>query len=377
VADLIESIGCAVNLRFSFNVLFQASGVRELKKVNLFIGAVAVSFSLQVFASDCAAPSETNYITASKTVSLKPGEKVRNLFDAHAGEEFVLQKISGDLYVMFSQFYNVPFYVGKQGVLVFDPAAGSGEALLKAIKSVTQLPVTTLVYSHHHQDHLDGSAAVVTAMKARGVDVDVLATRKTREILDYMGQEGYAPITRTLDVQQGASDFTFEDLKIDVVGFDYPNHSLDQSVFLIDKYKVLLAPDMVSPDQLPFFRLSYGSGNSASYIDNLEAINRLPWNIVVGGHGNVGTKKDIDFLIEFLTDIESSVARAIEQAPTVDPKQYGTDSAAPYLQEAFIIRQVRSELDKKYGGYVDYQYVVDSFVQEAIVYLATGVRKKR
>lgn len=351
--------------------------MRELKKVNLFIGAVAVSFSLQVFASDCAAPSETNYITASKTVSLKPGEKVRNLFDAYASEEFVLQKISGDLYVMFSQFYNVPFYVGKQGVLVFDPAAGSGEALLKAIKSVTQLPVTTLVYSHHHQDHLDGSAAVVTAMKARGVDVDVLATRKTREILDYMGQEGYAPITRTLDVQQGASDFTFEDLKIDVVGFDYPNHSLDQSVFLIDKYKVLLAPDMVSPDQLPFFRLSYGSGNSASYIDNLEAINRLPWNIVVGGHGNVGTKKDIDFLIEFLTDIESSVARAIEQAPTVDPKQYGTDSAAPYLQEAFIIRQVRSELDKKYGGYVDYQYVVDSFVQEAIVYLATGVRKKR
>ncbi|MDY7533758.1 MBL fold metallo-hydrolase [Pseudomonas sp. Bout1] len=319
----------------------------------------------------------TVYVPASKFIAIEPGQKIEGLVRRYGETDYTLQKVGGGLYVMFSRFYNVPFYVGSAGVLVFDPAAGSTESLLQAVKSVTDLPVTSLVYSHHHQDHIDGSRALVEAMKTKGVPVEVVATLKTAEILSHTGADGHAPVTRVVDVDAGQADLQFEDLHVKVVGFKYPTHSLDQSVFVIDAYKVVIAPDFVSPDQFPFFRFSYNAGNTASYIDNLHVLNGLAWNKLIGGHGNFGSKEDVKFLIGFVADLEAAVRMAVASAPDVDPMKYGSDSAIPYLQEPYIIKSARSQLDGKYARYSGYAYVIDSFIQEAIVYTATGVQTKR
>lgn len=317
------------------------------------------------------------YVPASKTANIKPGEKIQDLFKINTEKEYALQKVDGGLYVMFSQFYNVPFYVGTTGVLVFDPAIGSDEALLKAIKEVTDLPITRIVYSHHHFDHIGGSAPLVEAMRARGVRVEVVATRKTAEILSDTGSTRQAPVTRTLDVAAGQTTLDFEGVKLKVVEFKYPTHSLDQAVFLVEPYNVVITPDFVSPDQLPFFRFSYAAANVGSYRENLEALNTLPWSRLIGGHGNFGSKADVNFLIEFIADLDREVAAARASAPEVDPVKYGSDTAIPYIQEPYIIKQVRAQLDSKYGRYYGYTYGIDSFIQEAIVYATTGIRAPR
>jgi len=342
--------------------------------------SIAVILSLytgSLLAGDVPTLPGTVYVAASKVNAIEPGQKVKELFKLNLDQDYTLQKIQGDLYVMFSQFYNVPFYVGKSGVLVVDPAAGSGELLLKAVEQVTALPVTSIVYSHHHLDHLEGSTAIVQAMKAKGVKVEVVASKQTNNILQHMSVDGIAPVSLILDVQAGQSVLDFEDLKIKFVGFEYPTHSLDHAMLLIDKYKVVIAPDFVSPDQLPFFRFSYGSGNLASYIDNLQSLYELPWTLLIGGHGNIGNKADVEFLKRFITDLEASVRKAVASAPDVDPRKYGSDSAIPYIQEPYIIKQVREDLDTKYERYSGYKYVIDSYIQEAIVYTATGVQRQR
>ena len=335
--------------------------------------------------SACASPTiidvptvpGTVYVPASKTSPIKPGEKIQDLFKINTEKDYALQKVDGGLYAMFSQFYNVPFYVGKSGVLVFDPAIGSSEALLKAIKEVSDLPVTRIVYSHHHLDHIGGSAPLVEAMNARGVKVEVIATKATADILSFTGATRQAPVTSTLDVAAGQTTLDFEGVKLKVVGFKYPTHSLDQNVFLVEPYNVVITPDFVSPDQLPFFRFSYAAANVGSYRENLEVLNTLPWTRLIGGHGNFGTKADVNFLIQFIADLDTEVAAARASAPEVDPVKYGSDTAIPYIQEPYIIKQVRQQLDGKYGRYYGYTYGIDSFIQEAIVYSTTGIRARQ
>ena len=59
------------------------------------------------------------------------------------------------------------FYVGEK-VLLFDPVENAGEKILKAISEVTKLPVTTIVYSHAHADHISSARLCCTNLSVKG-----------------------------------------------------------------------------------------------------------------------------------------------------------------------------------------------------------------
>jgi glyoxylase-like metal-dependent hydrolase (beta-lactamase superfamily II) len=76
---------------------------------------------------------------------------------------------------------NSLFVVTEQGVLLFD-AGGSpamGESILAKVRSVTQKPITHIVISHWHMDHMRGLDTVLRAFP----DADVIAHPHTREFL--------------------------------------------------------------------------------------------------------------------------------------------------------------------------------------------------
>lgn len=76
------------------------------------------------------------------------------------------------------------FYVGEKGVLLFDPVENAGEKILKAILEVTKLPVTTIVYSHAHADHISSAPVIVEASKKAGVKVRIISSDATAELLN-------------------------------------------------------------------------------------------------------------------------------------------------------------------------------------------------
>src|SRR4029077_19577488 len=86
--------------------------------------------------------------------------RVSHLFPRAVMEEFVLQRVTERVWWVTRQFYGSLFYVGKRGVLLFDPFLGGADATLAAIASVTSLPVTAVVYSHFHADHVGGGGRV-------------------------------------------------------------------------------------------------------------------------------------------------------------------------------------------------------------------------
>ncbi|MDN5848474.1 MAG: MBL fold metallo-hydrolase [Nitrococcus sp.] len=110
---------------------------------------------------------DARYIEPSATTAIRAGEKISQLFTRNMKEPYVSQRLTDRGYFFQSLFYATTFYVGDKGVLLFDAFHGRGAQLLQAIREVTPLPVTAILYSHFHVDHIgDGQFWVDEARKA-------------------------------------------------------------------------------------------------------------------------------------------------------------------------------------------------------------------
>lgn len=114
------------------------------------------------------APSPVNatYVAPSATTVLAPDAKIGQLFTLNSTRPYILQRLTKRTYWFSSGHYATTFYVGSRGVLLFDPLEGHGAQILQAIAEVTKLPVTAVVYSHDHADHI-ADAAIIRDASAR------------------------------------------------------------------------------------------------------------------------------------------------------------------------------------------------------------------
>ena len=305
------------------------------------------------------APSTVNadYVAVSSTTPLKPKQKIANLFQLNQTQPYILQRLTDRTYFFERQSYATTFYVGNHGVLVFDPIERGGDDLLKAIRKVTPLPVTALVYSHAHYDHLGDAGIFVTAAQKGGIQLRIIASQATAQKLAYIHSQLPRP---TEIVSWPNGKFKFENLTVKLHGFKRAAHTDDHAVWLLEQEKVLHAADQMNPDQLPFWNFG-GSENYLYYVDNLKQARALNWNYVNAGHGNVGSKQDYDFYLRFLSDLEKSTAKAITNTPwgvNVDPVKVNNHAAYMVEWHKAIDKKVTDELRPLYGKYYGFEYTV-------------------
>ncbi len=122
------------------------------------------------------------YVEPSATRILQKGEKVDDIFTRNTTTAYFVQRLSERAYFFNGGFYTTTFYVGNTGVLLLDAPEGQAKNILAAIAEVTKLPVTAIIYSHNHADHIISAAEVIEASKAAGVhDVRIIASKKTAD----------------------------------------------------------------------------------------------------------------------------------------------------------------------------------------------------
>ena len=103
-----------------------------------------------------------------------------------------MQEIRGGLYWVTDGLYNTMFLVSSKGVIVVDPIPNLGERYLKAIAEVTDKPITHVVYSHEHTDHI-GAAYLFPKTAV------YIAQKKTAEILERRKDPRRPVPTQTFD----------------------------------------------------------------------------------------------------------------------------------------------------------------------------------
>ncbi|EFN8955943.1 MBL fold metallo-hydrolase, partial [Escherichia coli] len=243
-----------------------------------------------------------SYVEPSAEKIISPSDKLNNLFERNMSQPYILQKIGERTYYVQRYFYSTTFYVGDKGVLLFDAPEGRGKYLLQAIRDVTPLPVTALVYSHYHVDHIGDSPFWNDEAKKEGVNLRIIASKATAEKMQFMNSR--LPVA-TQVLSKKDDQFKFEKQTIELHRFVKAGHTDDHSVWLLKQEKVAHSPDLLNPDQLPM--MGFAVSDTLVYHDsNLRQVEMLDWKYFIGGHGNIGSHDDFKFQRQFLNDLRDT-----------------------------------------------------------------------
>ncbi|CAF1132042.1 unnamed protein product, partial [Didymodactylos carnosus] len=219
---------------------------------------------------------------------------------------YLVQHIRGGVYWVVGQAFQTMFLVSTEGVIVVDAPPAIGKDYLKAILEVTDKPVTHVLYSHEHLDHIGSSGmfpkgAVYIARKRVA---DILSTAKASATVG----SSLPPIpTKTFKKKLSLTvgNQTFE------MAYHGLNHSPGNTFIYLPKQKVLMFVDVVYPGWFPFDELGYAE-DVYGFIKVHDTILKYNFQTFVGGHvTRLGTRKDVLVQKQYMSDLLSAANEAL------------------------------------------------------------------
>ena len=220
-----------------------------------------------------------------------------------------VQRIRDNLYVLKGGGGHTTVFVTAKGVVVVDAKeAGQGRAILDAIRTITDKPVTTLINTGPDREHVGGNGEFPA-------DVDIIAQRNTKKRMQQMGVRGRGLPTRTF--RRKLTLFSGAD-QVDLLYFGRGHTDGDTWVFF-RALGVVHVGDLFPGDELP--RLDASKGGSA-----LELCRTLDTGyrsikgamLVIRGHGVEQTWQQLREYLWFNNRFVHDVWTAREGSKSVD-----------------------------------------------------------
>ena len=248
---------------------------------------------------------------------------------AERGSDFELVKIAEGIYLHpgrhedlsatnAGDIANIGFIVGNSSVMVVDPGGSFlvGARLKKAISSVTSLPISHVVYTHVHPDHIYGASAFqeVKDFVAHNKFQLGFAQRDGfyRERLDYLFDDA-SGATQSSEIP-AATLVIEKDLAIDLGGrmvqiraHEVAHTDNDLTVF-DERTQTLWASDLVFTERTPSL-----DGSLVGWLRVLDELEALAPALVVPGHGEPGNWRQLvepqrEYLDTLLKEIRTYIA---------------------------------------------------------------------
>lgn len=253
--------------------------------------------------------SEDQFVAPSLVEKLKPGQRISTPDFGQPGK-WVIQRLTDRSYWMIANAFCSTLFVGDESVLIIDASSSVIPAdMLAAIRSVTDLPVSTVVYTHPHTDHNAGAARIQQVLKRQGIDLRIVTSAAAaREIAIH--QNNVAPPTQV--VPNGRSVFKFEDFEF-VLGTPVVSAHSAADSYVLTPDGVIMYADFNYPNRVPLAYVS-SSHNITGWIDFLRHVLGENWTFANLGHANVGYKSDIEQTFAYLGDLYDAFNTEI--APT-------------------------------------------------------------
>ena len=202
---------------------------------------------------------------------------------------YLLEQIRDDLYWVTDAAYNTMFLVTDNGVIAVDAPPTLGENYLKAIAEVTNKPVTHVIYSHAHIDHI--GAAGIFPRNATYIAQQETAAELQRATSVAKNPSMVPPIPTVTFTENYTLQIGNQTLQL---AYDASNHS-DGNVFIYaPKQKVLMLVDVIFPGWVPFLYLAIAK-DVAGFIEAHDIVlNNYDFDTLVAGHfTRLGTRNDV------------------------------------------------------------------------------------
>lgn len=213
---------------------------------------------------------------------------------------------------------NAGFVVTPAGVVVVD-ALGSPQLardLLAAIRRITAQPVTHVILTHYHADHIYGlqefrKAGATIVANRKGLEYmnsDTAANRllaSRNDLAPWIDQDTHlVPADQWID---GPLDLVVGGVRFLVrpVG---PAHTPEDQVVFVPSERVLFAGDVVFRGRVPYV----GQADSRHWIAALEELLKLEPLVLVPGHGAASTtaREDLQLTRDYLAFLRQAMQQA-------------------------------------------------------------------
>ena len=271
---------------------------------------------------------------------------------------------------------NVAIILLERSALVVDAAStpSSARQLIGQIKALTDKPVRYLVNTHFHWDHYWGNEAFVKTWP----DVEIIASETTRQDMLRMGlgnpllSRWLVEIPKEFEALKATAQKTSDEserrkLQERITGWQaavaemrimHPRlptvtferrlvihdasgpveilwlgaaHTPGDVVVYLPEKRVLVSGDLLAGDT-PYI----GVVSPHEWIQTLEEVRRLDFDVVIPGHGDVMRgKARLDLWRQYLADVAAETAKAYAQGKSL---QETRDTVVPILKARYASR---------------------------------------
>ncbi len=211
-----------------------------------------------------------------------------------------LVEVASGLYVFGPGMAYGVFLVTDESVVVIDPINSTVARNMKAaITSVTDLPVSHLLYSHNHWDHIGGGQV----FKDDGATI--LAHRQIADWLSIhpnLNPEVLVP-DQTWDGER--HDLTVGGKQIELHHFG-PSHGLGMTVFRFPAENAVFVVDLIVPERVGFAYMP--DFTPRGWLASLDKIEALEFDQIMFGHKDaVGPRSSLNAQRQFVLDLQNEI----------------------------------------------------------------------
>lgn len=308
---------------------------------SLLIGKMLALVTLGLAACAGSAPAAENEQVRFAPV---PETAIGPTIDPELG--YAIQELGRGLYVVYDGSYQMMFLTTGEGVIAVDAPPTMGPHILAAISSVTDEPITHVIYSHTHFDHIG-------AAKVYPEDATVIAHNDSFEHLKFK-----------IDPNRPAPTQSFQDEMILEVGsqtlelkYHGLNHTPGNIFIYAPEQNVLMVVDVIFPGWSPFKDLAVAESIDG-FFEAHDTVLDYDFTHFVGGHlTRHGTREDVLIQKEYMSDIVEAARSANAEmdfnAAFGEASERGGDgNPYAFIDTLFdnIAEQCAAEVEEKWDG---------------------------
>lgn len=228
---------------------------------------------------------------------------------------------------------NAAFVVTPAGVVVIDALGSPALAirLIAEIRKVTAQPVTHVIVTHYHADHIYG----LQTFKAMGARI--IAHRaalaylnsETAQLRLEASRQELAPWidaqTRLIEADEwidAGKELVVGGVRFQIVPAG-PSHTPEDLAIYLPSEKVLFAGDIVFRSRIPYV----GQADSRHWIITLDSLLKFDTTVIVPGHGVLSyeARKDMQLTREYLVYLRAKMGEAAKNLEPFEDAYKSTD----------------------------------------------------
>jgi cyclase len=266
---------------------------------------------------------------------------------------------------------NAGVVVLDSGVLLFDThfTPEAGDALLEMVKAVTNKPVRYIVNSHFHSDHTHGNQAVAGVRQIIGSSntrrdmlqkdlatlnqMQTMSQTQVEQLSRDMRQEQDAKTKESMRMQLNqrmafmrrlsslkilapwmALDDNLNildgDREVDLLCLG-PGHTGGDVVLYLPEEKVAFLGDLFFHEALP----NVENAHLLDWVKTLREAVKLDAKSFVPGHGQIGSKSDVEDFIAYFEDLKALVEPGVARGDTLEQVIHDLRLPAKYESYGF------------------------------------------